>query len=241
MGLKKDSLVFNDKLRVCWRLFRKDLVIEARRGELLAMIVIATIGLSVILSYGAWLAGLSENQRILLAPALSLSVLLITALSVIGKFSEYDEQSGALEGLLMADVPSEALYLSRVAAIWVITFVAALVASLILPTLLGLPQVAALFTVSGIACVAGISLGLASTGALLASVTARVRVGGIFLLTLVLPLIIPLFFAGCEVLSGQESGHDFWWTVIWGLDAIYLAAGLWLHPYVLVNRTALPL
>lgn len=219
-------------LRSCWRLFRKDLLIEARRGELLAMIVIATVGLSVILSYGAWLAGLSESQRFTLAPALSLSVLLITALSVIGKFSEYDEESGALEGLLMAGVSSEAIYLSRVAAITLITFIAALVCSLILPTLLGLPKVAVLFSGAGIACAAGISLGLASTGALLAPIATRARVGGIFLLTLMLPLVIPLFFAGCEVLSGLESGREFWWTLIWALDAIYLAAGLWLHPYV---------
>ena len=211
----------------------KDLKIEMRRGELSTMIIIGVIGLSIILSYGAWLAGLNENERLLLAPTLSLSVLLMTAMSVIGKFSEYDSRSNALEGLLTAGVSSEALFLSRVASIFLVTFGAAICSMLALPTLLGLSSVGLISSFAGIGVCIGVSLGLSATGALLAPITTKIQVGGIFLLTLMLPLVVPLFFAGSEILSGLPSGHSFWWTTLVSLDAIYLAAGLWLHPHVL--------
>jgi len=213
------------------KLLRKDLIIEARRAELTAISLMSVIGLSIILSYGVWLAGISQSQKIELAPALSLSVLFIAALSVISKFSEYDEKSGALDGLLVANVSSDALYLARVAAIFLLTFIAAFASGLVLPALLGLTP-SLLLSWNGALVFCGVSLGLASLGATLAPIAVRARAGAIFLLTLMLPLAIPLFFASCEVLSGNPSTRDFWWTLLAALDAVYLAAGLWLHPHV---------
>lgn len=223
----------NSMMITAWRLFKKDLTIEVRRGELSAMVLMGVVGLSVLISYGAWLTGLSEAQRLSLAPSLSLAVLLMTALSVIGKFSEYDHESGALDGLKVAGVSSDALYLARVASLFTVTFLTAIAATVSLPTLLGLPGAVLFASGSGLWVCMLVALGLAACGALFAPIAARLKVGGMFLLTLLLPLIIPLFFAGCEVMAGSVETRDFWWTVLGALDAIYLAAGLWLHPFVI--------
>jgi ABC-type transport system involved in cytochrome c biogenesis permease component len=214
------------------RLTKKDLVIEIRRGELAVMGALGVIGLSLILAYGVSLASLTPPSRELLAPSLCLAVLLATSLPLVGKFSDYDAESGALHGLLLAGVASEALYISRVISLTITVFCTALVAMLAVPALLGLRLDVMFQSVDPLLVVLGTSVALGATGAVMAPITSRVRVGGMFLLTLLLPLLVPIFFAGCEVLSGEPGTRQFWWTVLAALSAIYVAIGLWLHPYV---------
>ncbi len=144
-----------------------------------------------------------------------------------------EQESGTLEGLLMAPLDRSALFLSKLASNLLV---------MVAVEAVSVPAFIALFDVRGefgplIGVLLAGTVGLAAVETLLAAVAAHTRAREVMLPLLLLPVIVPIIIGVVQATGlalGNPAAHDLpWLGLILAFAAIYLAAGVAVFEYVL--------
>jgi heme exporter protein B len=212
-------------------LARKDVLLELRSRELTLATALFVLAAFLLLHFAV--AGAGETPPRLAVGLLWVTILLAALLALTRTFApERDE--GLLDGLLLAPVDRAAIWLGKVLA---------LLAQLAALEAVALPLFWLLFLagVNGpspspfllLATVVGADVGLACTGALVASLASATRQREVLLPVLFLPVATPLLIVcvAAAIASGDGDGVARYLGIVALYDVLFavLAWGLYEH------------
>lgn len=220
-------------LRICWLLFRKDISLfcSSREGAL----SLATLSMmnAIVLAIGISSALLSTDIVTRIAPALIVASLFFSIMSFVEHGCNIEYRERAIDALRVLEIPSSCLFLSKIAAITLFISASAVVSTTTLCVLLGVSLVSAwqeLILITSL-----LSVGYASLLVLLATITINVRLQGILLPLLAIPLSFPLTLAGIELVSesliGGGISNSAWLPLLIVADVVYGVGGLNLYDF----------
>ncbi len=205
---------------------RKDLLIEARTGE-----VVVTSGffaVLVVVLASLSLFGGPASARIVASGVIWLSITFAAVLA-LGKSWQREREEGALDGLLVAPVLRSALFVGKLAG--VLTFLLLIAAVVI-------PLTALFFSLEldrygvGLALIALVALpGVAAAGTLFGAMTVRTGARDLMLAIVLFPLVSPTLLAAVagtrELFGGaplSELGDYF--RLMGVFDVVFIAGGV---------------
>jgi heme exporter protein B len=220
-------------LRTVRAVLRKDLLLEWRSRE--ALTSMAFFSLLVVVLFGfAFQAEKIDVQT----QASGLLWIGFSFSGVLGLHRSFavEREGGCLQGLLLAPVDRSAVYLGKVIGnllfIGVVQFLTYPVFSILLrvPILACLPQLV-LVTFLG-------TVGFASVGTLLATVSSGSRLREVLLPLILYPIWVPVLIASVEATGLALAGKPMtegpgWLTLIAVYDLVFLGAGLILFDHLL--------
>jgi heme exporter protein B len=170
------------------------------------------IGLAALLP----LAAGSEPERLAaLAPGVAFAVLALASLLSLERLFERDYEDGALDLLVLGDLPLEAACAIKCAGQWIaIGLPLALLAPAVAVALGAEPALSPLIIVAAV--LAG--LGFSFTGGIGAALALGARRGGLLIAVIVLPLFAPPVIFGAGAVQALALGLP------WSGPLVYLAA-----------------
>ncbi len=209
-----------------WLVFQKDLLIEARTGEVVttsgffALLVVVTASLSF---YGG-----PTTKQVVAAGVVWLSIAFATVLA-LSRTWQRERDEAALDGLLCAPVSPSAVFAGKALGVWVFI---AVVECIVLPT------AALFFSLDLVEFGAGLVLialcatpGLAATGTLFGAMTVRTRARDLMLAIVLFPLLSPTLLAAVvstrELLNHAQLGDLLdYFKLMAVFDLTFISGGL---------------
>ncbi|MBI3964659.1 MAG: heme exporter protein CcmB [Chloroflexi bacterium] len=215
--------------RHVWAILWKDILWEWRRRETLTAMLV--FGLLTLVTYN-FAFDLSGREAAALAPGVLWLALIFAGMLGLGRAFGLERESGCLEGLLLAPVSREAIYVAKV--VGNVAFIVSAEAVL-------LPAFAALFNVPilrpDILVVLFLgTVGFGVIGTLFAAMTASARAREALLPVLILPLLVPVVIAGVKTSSTLLAGEgdaSTGFSLLAAFDVIFLALSLLACEHVL--------
>lgn len=211
-----------------WWLFHKELLLEWRHRELIVTIFFfAILSISV---FGLSLQTSVEIQKEVLPGILWVTLAFAGALGM-GKIYQSEQEEDALDGLRMAPISREAIFVAKHLALLVFLLSCALWA-IPLSVVMFQADITQLLPDAILLFVLGL-WGFAILGTLLATLTVRSQFQEALLPLLFLPIALPLLIAGArataELLGVGGIPHtSFWIRGFLLFDILFLVVGLWL-------------
>ena len=147
----------------------------------------------------------------------------------------HEESAGQRIGLVLAPVPVQSVWLGKMLAGGTLLFLAQCV--FFPATLVFLGQEMGEHWPKALMAVLGVDIGAVALGALLGALSQGQSARESLFTIIVFPLLVPLFLAGIRLLQmgfGSDRLEDSlaWLGIIGAFDAIFLAAGLVLFPFI---------
>ena len=214
--------------RTAWLVVRKDLTIELRSREILAMTLFFAV--ACILMFA--IAFVKEGRPLLDAAAgiLWISVFFAGTLA-LGRTFERERQSDTVRALLLAPAHRPAIYVGKLLGILVLLGVTEL---FIVPLISLLFQTPLLDQAAHLAALLAMgTIGFCAVGTLFAAMLVRTRGREVWLPILVYPITIPVIIAGVRgtvALIGPEADlamARFWILVLFFFDVVFVTLSLW--------------
>jgi heme exporter protein B len=214
-------------------LFRKDLKIELRTGEVLVTSGFFAV-VVVVLGSLSFYAG-ADTRRQVAAGVIWLAVAFAAVLA-LGRLWQRERDDGALDGVLLSPVPRSALFAGK--AVGLMTFL------LLIETVV-IPLAAILFSLDlflvgpGLIVIAlAATPGLAAASTLFGAMTARTRARDLVLAIVLFPLLSPTLLAATVAtreLLGGATLHELgdYLRIILVFDVAFAAGGLGLFATLL--------
>lgn len=145
------------------------------------------------------------------------------------------EENGAREGLLLMPFPVQAVWLGKALAGLIILLIAQ---CFFLPAgIVFLGQTTGEGWPLALLALVLVDLGIAALGSLLGALSQGQAARESLLSIILFPLIVPILLAGIRLCTGgladgTTEGMTSWLGIVVAFDAIFLAAGLFLFPFV---------
>jgi heme exporter protein B len=221
-----------DYLRQLWAIAGKDLRIEWRTRERFASMAAFVVLTGFLFNYSIDRAVVHPGE---IASALIWMTLLLGGLLGLGRTFELEKEEGAIEGLLVAPVPRDALFLGKVLSN------ALLLGSIVALTVLTIAlfyQVDLTRNPTWLALHLGVgTLGFAALGTLFSGITAGTRMGSTLLPVLLFPLLVPLVVFGANgtaILLGGFPASEVHGNlrILGAFSLVALTAGVLLFRYI---------
>jgi heme exporter protein B len=205
---------------------RKDLLIEARTGE-----VVVTSGffaVLVVVLASISLFGGPASARLVASGVIWLSITFAAVLA-LGKSWQREREEGALDGLLVAPVARSALYVGKLAGVLLFLWLIAAVV---------IPLTALFFSLElgryglGLSVLALVGLpGVAAAGTLFGAMTVRTGARDLLLAIVLFPLVSPTLLAAVaatrELFGGASLGELGDYLRLMGVfDVVFVAGGV---------------
>ncbi len=183
-----------------WALVRRDLTLAARIGGGAELGLVFFLILVAIMPFA-----LGPDQVLLgrLAPAVLWLAALLATLLGLDRLFQADEDEGALDQFMLADMPLELVVLAKALAHWLATGLPLSLAAPLFGLMLNFepaeagPLVATLLVGTP---------ALTLIGAIGAALTVSLRRGGLLLSVLVMPLAVPVLIFGVAAAGAATSG-----------------------------------
>ncbi len=214
-----------------WALVAKDLAVERRTRETLNVMFVFSVMVVVIFNFAFELR--VENVRQVAPGALWVAFAFAGVLGLNRSLAR-EREDGCLEGLMLAPVDRNAIFVAKVVANFL--FMAGAEAVV-------LPLFTVLFGVNVLRADLAIVLflgtaGLAAVGTLLAAMAVHTRARDVLLPILLLPVSVPLLIAAAKATSGLLDGLGLagvagWLQLLGAFDAVFIAVSYVLFEYVL--------
>ncbi|RIL11318.1 MAG: hypothetical protein DCC75_02575 [Proteobacteria bacterium] len=223
-------------MRAFLQLLAANLKLEFRVKETAVLMLTLAIMLSVVVSLGLGSALFDSKTRFLLFPALIWVVFLFSATVSIGRSFEYEIHNAALDGVILSGTSPVAIYLSKATFNLLVMLVSHVCAFFCLCAFLNVDlfQVLPEFLIVSLL----VLLGYSALATLLSAISISSKLHQILLPLLLLPLIFPLFFCAIELtfqltLNRQLDFSSVWFSLLVGIDVVYLALGINLFEYAI--------
>lgn len=212
-------------LGAAWLVFRKDLRIELRTGEILITTGFFALLITILTSLSFYLDDVVARR---IAPGVLWISIAFSGVLAMGRSFQRERDHDAMRGLLLSPLPRPGIYLGKALGIF---------AFLVLVELMLVPLLAVLYRVDLGAVIGRITLitllgtlGFSSAGALFAAMGVRVRTKELVLSVVLFPLVSPALLAGVvatrEVLGGASMGEVLdWIRVLTAFDLTFLVLG----------------
>ena len=181
-----------------WRAFRvllrKDLQREFRTKEMLTSMGI--YALLVLVVYGAALVQAGNGIDILqMSGGLIWALIVFTSLLGLNRSFAYEKENGCLEGILLVPMDRGAIFLAKAVSNMLFLLIVELVSvPLFYFFFMGNQPIPASLSMIVLPLVLG-TVGMASIGTLLSTITANTRGKDVMLAVLFVPLVFPLLYA----------------------------------------------
>ena len=220
-------------LTSAWLIARKDLAIEFRtRSAFLSALVLSL--LAIVIFYFAWdptAVGAGD-----LAPGVLWVTFTFSGLLGLHRSFGVEAQDGAMDALLIAPIPRQAIFLGKALAnlAFVLGVQAVTLPAMVLFYGVGVgPAWPALIGVMVLAAV-----GLVAVGTLFAGLTANTRLAELLLPVLALPFFVPIVMpaaqATAKLLAGRPLAETFaWLRILLAFDLVFAYACMLVFPATL--------
>lgn len=217
-----------------WRkvgdLIAKDLIVERRTRQVLSTMLVFAVTVLVTLSFTFDLR--VANAREVAPGGLWVAISFASVLGLNRSLSR-EQEDGAWEGLLLAPVERNAIYIAKAVGNLLTMAGVELVLLPLAAALLG----ADLLRPAVILVVALGTFGLASLGTLLATVASETRARDALLPILLLPLSVPLLLAATKATAGLLDGVGLagvahWLRLLIGFDLLFAMAAIVLFEHL---------
>jgi len=222
-------------MKIFFSLLKKDLMIEGRGKETLALMLSLSVLLSVIVSFGVGSAFFDSSEVRRIFPAFLWVVFVFTATVSVGQSYGYELEEKGIEGLLLSGVSPTSIYLSKVVSNFLVVSVGHLFAMAILSVLLDVE----IFSVIGSLILLSVLVvgAYSSLSTLLAAMASTSRLKNMLLPLILLPLLFPMFFAAIELTAdvmenSQMDPGSIWLSLLIALNVVYIVLGVNLYDYV---------
>jgi len=214
-------------LRQALHLVWKDVVVEARRKELVYASSFFAVMVVLVFSF-AFLGGIRPTLDVA-AGVLWVTVALTGTLGISRAF-EREREGDTFRALLLSPMPRGAIYLGKLVSLCALMGLVVVVATCCVALLFGAPF---FDHAAPIALLLGLGIvGFSAIAGLFAASLGRARSREVLLPLLVYPLAVPVLIAGARATAGLLTGEDpalpaFWMRFLAVFDLIVVSLGLW--------------
>jgi len=220
MGLLRPVLV------LVW----KDILLELRSREIVISALV--FGLVVVVVFNFAL-NVTPRQVAALAPGILWVAFAFTGILAMNRAFVAEKEQGSLEGLLLAPVSRDAVFLGKALASFLFMLI---VEAALLPIFAVLLNFSA-FSFILILTIVLATLGFATVGTLFSAIAVQTRAREIMLPVLFFPIILPVLIGAVEVSSraiGGEPGVGIgrWLPLLGIFDALFLVICPWVFSAV---------
>ena len=220
-------------LSAAWLIARKDLSIELRtRSAFLSVMVFTLLALATF--FFAWDS--TAVAAIDLAPGVLWVTFTFAGLLGLHRSFGLESQDRAIDGLLVAPVERESIYMGKALANLVFVLGVLLVALPALAVLYNLPAAQTFYALAPVALLAAI--GLVAVGTLFSSMAVNTRLAELLLPMLSLPFFVPIVMASSQVSTRLLAGRPLsdampWLKILIAFDIVFVVACTLIFPYTL--------
>jgi heme exporter protein B len=169
----------------------KDLTVELRTRERLAAMAAFVVLTAVLFNYAVDRAVVQPRD---IAASLIWMIIVLGGLLGLGRTFELEKEDGAIEGILVAPIPRDALYLGKVLSNSVVLGLVVAITVFVIGLFFQVDFTANALWVAGVLALG--TLGFVALGTLFSGITAGTRMGETLLPVLLFPLLVPLVFFG---------------------------------------------
>ena len=208
----------------------KDIVLELRSRELVVSVVVFGLLLVVVFSFAL---DPSPGQARKLAPGILWVAFAFAATLAMNRAFVREQEAGALEGLLIAPVSRDAIFLAKAATSFIFMV---LIEAVLLPAYAVMLGFSALSWTLG-ATILLATLGFALIGTLFSAMAAQTRSREIMLPVLFFPIVLPVILAAVQASTRAVGGEIFvglgkWLLLIGVFDALFLVICTLVFSYI---------
>ncbi len=219
--------------RAAWLVARKDLAIEFRTKSAFYSALVFSL-LAIVVFYFAW--DPTAVASVDLAPGVLWVIFIFSGLLGLNRSFGMELADRALDALLVAPVPREAIFAGK--ALANLLFVMG-VQLLVVPAVFLVYNLAfgvELLVVLGLALVAAI--GLVAVGTLFSAMVSNTRLAELLLPMLALPFFVPIVLAAAQtssrVIAGRPVAESLpWLQMLVAFDIVFVSACTLAFPYTL--------
>ena len=208
----------------------KDILLELRSRDLIVSVLV--FGLVVVVVFNFALNA-TPQQTTSVAPGILWVAFAFAGVLAMNRAFVREKEDGGLEGLLLAPISRDAIFLGKAAASFLFML---LVEAVLLPIFAGLLSFSALsFTL--VLTIVLATLGFALVGTLFSAIAVQTRSREILLPVLFFPVILPVLVGAVEAtkqaIGGQTIvGLGHWLPLLGAFDALFLVIGPWVFSMV---------
>ena len=223
-------------MRVAWLIFRKDVTVEVRSGEIAYTTIFFAVSCVLVFAFALVREGRPPEDGA--AGILWIAVMFAGNLA-LGRTFERERQSETLRALLLGPAPRPAVYVGKLLGILALLAAAELVL---------VPLVALLFQASLLdhpfwlmAILATGTIGFAAVGTLFAAMLVRARSRDVLLPVLLYPITVPVIIAAVRgtaaLLQPEIDGGivRFWLALLICFDVVFVTLALWTFEPVMTD------
>lgn len=220
-----------ETLRAALTIYAKDVRLELRTRETLFSVLAFAFVVAFIFTFA-----FEPSPQLIasIGPGIVWVAYIFTAVLGMNRTFLLEHERGTLDGLRLAPVPREALYLGKLLSVLTLLVT---VEALMLPAFLVLYDLS-LFNVWFIAVALAATVGIAAVGTLFSAIAVHTRAREVLLPMLFLPVALPLLIGAVtgarEALDGEGwSGVGGWLQLIVAFDVVFLVLSSLVFEYVL--------
>ena len=208
----------------------KDIVLELRSRELVVSVVVFGLLLVVVFSFAL---DPMPGQARTLAPGILWVAFAFAATLAMSRAFVREMEAGALEGLLIAPVSRDAIFLAKATTSFIFMV---LIEAVLLPAYAVMLGFSALSWTLG-ATILLATLGFSLIGTLFSAMAAQTRSREIMLPVLFFPIVLPVILAAVQASTRAVGGETFigidrWLPLIGVFDALFLVICPWVFSYI---------
>ncbi len=188
-------------LRQVWALAAKDLRVELRTRERFAAMGAFVVLTAVLFNYAVDRTVVQPRE---IASGLIWMIIILGGLLGLGRTFELEKEEGAMEGLIVAPVPRDALFLGKVLSNSVLLGVVVVLTILVIALFFQVDATVNWLALAGVLSTG--TVGFVALGTLFSGITAGTRIGETLLPVLLFPLLVPLVVFGVSSTTTLLAG-----------------------------------
>ena len=208
----------------------KDILLEVRTRDIVVSVFVFALLVVVVFNFS-----LNVTARVVdeLAPGILWVAFAFAGVLAMNRAFSVEKDKGTLEGLLLAPVSRDSIYLGKMLGTFLFMVVVEAVVLPVFAAVLGFSG----FSLGLVLAILLATLGFATVGTLFSAVAVHTRSKEIMLPALFFPVVLPVIIAAVEASSdaiGSDSpiGITSWLGLIAVFDAVFLVLCPWLFGLV---------
>ena len=218
-------------LRTTWAIAWKDLQLELRSRDVIVSALVFGLIVVVVFNFGL---NRTPGSLALVAPGLLWIAYAFIGVLAMNRAFARELENGALDGLLLAPVSRDALFLGKALGSFIFMLVIQAVLLPVYAVMLGLPTLSpALALIIVLA-----TLGFATVGTFFAGISVQTRSREILLPVLFFPVVVPVIIGAVEASALALQGDPMvgvwtrWVPLLVVFDALFLVICSWIFGFV---------